>query len=215
MEREKLIDKISKLFALGDNNPSEEEAKSAISRARKLMAEHDLTEQEIRGGKKSDVIKSSLHVSSASWVGMVSQEIANNFRCKTYFILNRSHMAFLGKKDDVEVVIRTFNYVYTFIVAEGKRIRRIYRAKGLSTEGVFKSYIRGFIVGLREMFEEQNRSESKEWALVMKTPVEVIEEFNKLNLETSRSKSISVTDYEAYKHGVSQGREVEVRKALC
>ena len=39
-------DKIAKLLALAGNNPSQEEAKAALLRARELMAEHKLRPEE-------------------------------------------------------------------------------------------------------------------------------------------------------------------------
>jgi hypothetical protein len=42
-DREKLIERIRKLLALADNNPSESEAAAALERASAIMAEHNLT----------------------------------------------------------------------------------------------------------------------------------------------------------------------------
>lgn len=44
---EKLMEKIRKLFALGNDNPNEEEANVALDKARELMEENDLSEEEI------------------------------------------------------------------------------------------------------------------------------------------------------------------------
>ena len=45
-EKERVIDKIKKLFKLAENNPSEQEAQSALSCARALMVKYEMEESE-------------------------------------------------------------------------------------------------------------------------------------------------------------------------
>lgn len=48
MSKDKILDRILKLFKLGGNNPSEEETLSALTKARQLMVQHAISEYEVQ-----------------------------------------------------------------------------------------------------------------------------------------------------------------------
>jgi hypothetical protein len=213
MDREKFIDKVNKLLALGDNNPSEEEAKLAISRARELMAKYEIEETELGKTKSDEAVMRVTPVINSSWVWIMASLITKNMRCKCFYDGGGSKLAFIGIERDLEICIRTFNYVCAFIVREGKRIRKEYRAKGYSTKGVYKSYIMGFHNGLDKMFKEQ--TDKEKWGLIMQTPAVVIVAMDSIPGLRSRRNSVpGVSDLSAFNRGIEDGKRVSPREAL-
>lgn len=51
LDMEKIVAKIQKLFALAGNNPSEQEAASALLKAQALLAKYNLSQADVEGGE--------------------------------------------------------------------------------------------------------------------------------------------------------------------
>ena len=78
---------IRKLLALAES-PNEHEAKAALLKARKLMAEHKLTEEELKDAGKRSVEKILTDITCSKrrnpWVVQLSVVIGENYCCKAY-----------------------------------------------------------------------------------------------------------------------------------
>lgn len=80
-------EKIRKLLALAES-PNEHEARAALLKARQLMAEHKLTEAELKDVEKQQVkdVRTDITCSKRRdpWIVNLSAVIGENYCCKGY-----------------------------------------------------------------------------------------------------------------------------------
>ena len=165
MNKEQLMNRVNKLLALAGNNPSQQEANAAYTKAQKLIAEYNLNMDEFEDKKEEIVMMPATHSNNEGYRTHLSVIIGKNFRCKPMMCGNTVN--FVGYKTDVEVCIQVFNHAYKVSHNAGLRLERQYRKQGLSTKGVANSYWRGFMDGIKEVLDEQCR------ALMIVVPDEV------------------------------------------
>lgn len=185
MVNEKVIEKIRKILELSKNNPSEEEAKSAALKAQKLLAQYDLTIEEIDTPADYELTEDTTLVGGTKkWRFMLAQVVAENFRCKLFTINN--HVTFYGYATDVEVAKQTYEYLFNVAHKAGCRERdAVHRVLGTSA-GVYNSYCLGFTDGVKSALEKQCTE------LMLVTPKEVTEGFeNRVSGLKTRHNTIS------------------------
>ena len=156
MNKEQLMNKVNKLLALAGNNPSQQEANAAYTKAQKLIAEYNLNMDEFEDKGEEIVMMPATHSNNEGYRTHLSVIIGKNFRCKP--IMCGNTVNFVGYKTDVEVCIQVFNHAYKVSHNAGLRLERQYRKQGLSTKGVANSYWRGFMAGIKEVLDEQCRA---------------------------------------------------------
>lgn len=176
-------EKIRKLLALAES-PEENEAKAALLKARQLMAEHKLREEDCREPEKLKVIKRHVGVTCTkrmnSWIIQLSAIIAENHCCTAF--RTRKHgmqtveIGFVGFEDDFEVCERIFKYAVDCVLSKCKALREeyreIYTAKYIRR--ICDAYGNGFCQGVSEAFKRQT-AENQEYGLVLLIPKEVKE----------------------------------------
>lgn len=210
---EKLLNKISNLLDLANNNPNEHEAASASLKAQELMAKYhielaDLSDEEL----KEDMVKLPVVVDKGNylkWRYSLAQAIADNFRCKV-FSQNISDgnmgwkpaMVFFGYESDAKIASKTFSYLFKLGNKFADRYYNKCKAEGRLTRGVANFYLQGFVKGIRDALEKQST------ALMIITPKEVEDEFEEMTHSfKTYSCHISVTnDGRAYDEGRKDGR---------
>lgn len=170
---EKIIQTIRKLLELSKNNPSEEEAKSAALKAQELLAKYRINMKEVESIDTDDIENiEEVHVELAAkkWKYTLANIVADNFRCKHYFI-GKSTLVFYGYKTDAEVASETFKYLFNVgNRLAGREVDRVFKETGTS-ENVYNSFVMGFCAGIKEALGEQCR------ALMIVTPEEVKQSF--------------------------------------
>lgn len=123
-------DKIRKLLALAES-PVEAEAKSALLKARQLMAEYKLTEAELKEIDKQSVknILTNINCSKRRnpWIVLLSSVIGQNYCCKGYRRYYKGkqtqYIGFIGLEDDVELCVTIFKYAVDCVLAATKHIK--------------------------------------------------------------------------------------------
>lgn len=221
---EKIVEKIKKCLELANNNPSAEEAKSAALMAQKLLAKYNISIEDIEDiGTTEEIEESPIWFKDLvtwgvvrGWKYQLAEIVAGNFRCK-HFFYGKAAVAFYGHKTDVQVA----KQVYTFLYQNGdklanklvyKMIRDAKKAGAKSnTSGVYNSFVKGYMTGLREALGEQCT------ALMIVVPEDVKEAY------TERSKSFKSMnagmrnngmDSEAYNRGVVAGKTAMANRAI-
>lgn len=186
MDSEKITKKIQKLLALSSNNPSEEEAKSALLKAQELMLQYNI---EISGLGKEDadkvVIKAytfnnkrilGYHISLAG-------AVAKNFRCKMFY--SRSRLSFIGFEEDAETCVILIEYLVNFVDSGFKSFLKKdkkenpfkYYGEGASfSKNLKRDWAYGFNIGLLRAFEER-AAEDARYNLMVITPNAVVEKY--------------------------------------
>jgi hypothetical protein len=203
---EKVLIKIQKLLALGGNNPSQEEATSAITRARELMAKYNVSEVQLRGSETTEKISMTPAdgLVRGSWMKSLSLIIGNNFRCKTFAarVPNGLNIEFFGHETDGEIAAQMFTYTIRVIKTEA------YHYGSEHGRETRNDFILGFLEGLKEAFRRQDTSFQNDRALVLASqiPEDVMEAYRKLS---GRGRSISVPSMriQGSEHARNAGRE--------
>lgn len=158
-------DKIRKLLALA-KSPEPEEAKLALLKARKLMAEHKLTERDLEE-RNTTVIKRAIGETFSkkanSWMDPLSIIIGENyccsaFQCKISAKTTVWHVGFIGLEGDFEICVKIFRYAVRCVKSEQKKLRKQHRDYYTPQEiaKICDSYGYGFARGVYEAFTRQN-----------------------------------------------------------
>ena len=218
-------DKIRKLLALA-KSPEPEEAKLALLKARKLMAEHKLSERDLEE-RNTTVIKRAIGETFSkkanSWMDPLSIIIGENyccsaFRCKISAKTTVWHVGFIGLEGDIEICVKIFRYAVRCIKSEQKKLREQHRDYYTPQEiaKICDSYGYGFARGVYEAFTRQNE-ENQEYGLVLKVPKEVKDELEKIGppkefKKTPQPKTVGELD--AAWRGVEDGRKFDPSNKL-
>ena len=214
-KREKMIEKIKKMMALAENNPSEEEALSAALQAHKLMMKYNIHESEVTLEEvKEDIVSifseqkynSSLH----KWRKQLGVIVAKAFRCKCY--ISGKDVVFRGYKDDAQLALDVYLMLYTVGDRLGSKAYTEQLSETGSGKGAYNSFVVGFLYGVRDAFDEQCT------ALMVITPKEVEEDWENFsaNMKTSKTSktSFAAVDRELYNKGYAEGKQAVKSRAI-
>jgi phosphomannomutase len=152
-ERQRIIERVQKLFALAAQNDSPEEAQLAAMRAQELLQKYDLNLSELdikRGGSN---LCGEQHIqlkkrNTPAWIKFLYSAVAEGFGVDCYrgLRLFDTILIYIGVEPDVTIAKQTFEYLYNFI--------ETYDLNGKSAKQ--KSQWRmGFIYAVNTRFEEQ------------------------------------------------------------
>ena len=217
MENERIIERIKKVLALAQNNPCEEEAKSAALQAQKLLAKYHLSMAEVEATdttKEDPIEELSVTVGAGKkWKYTLADVVAKNFRCK-HFYYGRGTIVFYGHKVDTEIAAETFKYLFNLghRLADSLRVKT-YHETGSAT-GVYNSFVAGFCRGIQEALGSQCVA----LALVVPQDVkdsykELTKNFNKMSISGLRTCSNDSCS-NAYSQGKSEGKSAINRRSL-
>ena len=207
MDNKEVLEKVKRLLALSDKtkNNSEAEAEAALLKAHELMAKYAITMDEVAEEKVTYVHEVCVSKWNMGFRKPLAVIIAQNFRCETYLMGGGGSVVFFGHATDARIAREVFEYTYQFAMRQGTRVYNKYYQMGKPTRGVFNSYVRGFLAGLRTKLEEQST------ALMVVTPPDVKEAFKNMTKDFKHSSAgirIGHLDYEAYTQGVQDGKTV-------
>lgn len=206
-------EKIAMLLNLASNNPSENEARAALLKARELMAKHKLRPEECQKTDKVKVIREVLGVTCTAltnpWVVSLSAVIAEHYCCCAYRTHQRGcrtqAVGMVGLEDDFEIAKRIFLYAYDCVTSACKsQIKRDpYDPPGTYREKC-NAYGWGFVQGVERAFTEQDE-QNQEWGLVLVVPQAVTDSMADMGKKSSYGKmKDSHSDYRAM--GYQDGR---------
>lgn len=230
MDIENIKNKIKKLLALSQDNPSDAESYVALQKAQELMAQYKLEHHDIADDKKDQEcvqVTTTLSYSKRSsdhYLDDLARVIADNFCCINY-LSTRSrtstyYICFMGLKDDVDIaqevlhtanmqIIRGYNKLYKEVCKE----HDITYLPAHIFNPLKVGYTEGYIDGLKEALESQ-KEKHQEWGLVLVTPKEAQD--YKVSLEgidTTGSAS-NVMSMRYYDAGYTDGRNFNLNKKI-
>lgn len=211
-KRQKMVEKIKKMMALAENNPSEEEALAAALQAHKLMMKYNIHESEVTLEEvKEDIVSifseqkhnSGLH----KWRKQLGAIVARAFRCKCY--ISGKDVVFRGYKDDAQLALDVYLMLYTVGDRLGSKAYTEQLAENGSGKGAYNSFVVGFLCGVRDAFDEQCT------ALMVVTPKEVEEDWESFSAHMKTSKtSFTVANRELYEKGYAEGKQAVKSRAI-
>ena len=214
---ENIVEKIRKLLALAAD-AEDHEAHAALLKARALMAQHKLSEHDVRkSGAPRELNRVHMQDQTYSglkniWKSPLSVLIAEHHCCASI----SSHvkgssvffLSFVGLDDDPRLAEEIFRYAVDHIEAMAARerifINREYADQSMRNAVMrvwAASYPSGFIRGLREQYAQQFRQqENSEYALALVLPKEVTDYQKSLSRAT-----IKVREIQRSQHYTAQG----------
>lgn len=215
--REDTIRRIKNLLELAGNNPSEYEAQAAALAAQRLIAQHNIRDNELlmTADEVIEEIESGNYKGNP-WAVKLAHAIADNFRCRIYFTYEgyksywtdrftktEERVVFMGYETDAIAAKETFDRLFSIgsKLAE-KECRKARKERGTAS-GVKNSFLLGFVAGIRAELEKQCT------ALVLVRPKEV-DDYADDKTSGFRSINHSVRNAfkgSAYEHGKAAGRD--------
>lgn len=220
IERDKIIKKIKKLFALGDNtkNPYETEVKNALKIAKTLMNKYNLSfsEVELKENGKTNIItlNSDEFKHFRGWETRLAHISSKLF--KVHIVLGATegrrlrNVMFIGYKEDAKLAKQCFSYLlHTVKLMSGT-------VKGRISKGAYRD---GMIDRLNQRVEEELKIDDtikEKCKAVMIIKNKVIKNWMEKNMNIKRTKtsyrSYSKQDMESYLKGVIAGDSVDLTK---
>lgn len=221
---ERIIEKIRKCLALANNNPSEEEAKAAALQAQKLLAKYNISISDVEEleATTEEIVehpvwfKDCVKGVARAWKYDLADIVAKNFRCK-HFFYGKSAAVFYGHKTDAEAAAEVFKYLFAMgdrlANRATYRVLREFHKRGESAQvsGIYNSWVRGFLQGLREGFDKQCT------ALMIVVPEEVKEAYEEKAKGFKHLKAgmrNNGFDDKAYNDGLSTGKGAMAQRSL-
>ena len=205
-------EKIKKLLALSEsNNPNE--AKAALLKAQELMLKYNISEG--NAGTDAEICTESIHISRNRYAKRIAVLIADNFRTKTW--LSTQHINFMGFREDVTASRLCFEY----LIEESAKCFNdyVYNHKDSFEDNtksyqnyIYRQWMDGFVAGLEEAFE--SRKSELEYQIMLITPEEVLQEFNKMPLHSVRLGSGKRLSEEAYDTGYENGKTALDKRSI-
>lgn len=180
--KNKAIETIKKLLAVTvDRGATKNEAQVALTKARELMLKYKITEDSITDNiDKKDIINEVLkdYNFKVNWVYALASVFFNNFPIFHYVIDDRDkrYLALFGKELDVKCVITLFKCAYLFVTKASTNYYNEYKKLFGKSDNIKESYIYGFINGLADKYEEQNKN--KQFSLLLIPTEDVKNSFN-------------------------------------
>ena len=168
MEKEKIIDKIKKLLELSKNNPNKEEAILALTKARELMFKHNV---DIENIKKDDTNYFEKIVQLKKWKNWIIFFVMYlNDAFGTFSLYNQytKRIYFYGEKEKVLGVSEIFEFLFEIADYLAMKEYKNYLKEYGTGKGIYLSYILGFINGVNNALEKQNR-EFEKYGIVIVT----------------------------------------------
>ena len=212
-KRDKMVEKIKKMMALAENNPSEEEALAAALQAHKLMVKYNIHESEVTLEEvKEDIVsvfsqqKHGCHL--MAWRKQLAGVVATAFRCKAY--VSGQDVVFRGYRDDAQLALDVYLMLY---IVGNKLGCKAYDAQmeELGTgKGAYNSMTAGFLCGVRDAFNEQCT------ALMVITPKEVEEDWEVFSAGFGKGRRVNHKNIRSkfFNEGYAEGKQAVKSRAV-
>lgn len=168
MEKEKIIDKIRKLLELSKNNPNKEEAILALTKARELMFKHNVDMENIKKDDTNYFEKIVQLKKWKNWILFFLMYLNDAFGTFSLYNEYTKRVYFYGEKEKVLGVSEIFEFLFEVANYLAMKEYRNYLKEYGTGKGIYLSYILGFINGVNNALEKQNR-EFEEYGIVIVT----------------------------------------------
>ena len=168
MEKEKIIDKIKKLLELSKNNPNKEEAILALTKARELMFKHNVDMENIKKDDTNYFEKIVQLKKWKNWILFFLMYLNDDFGTFSLYNEYTKRVYFYGEKEKVLGVSEIFEFLFEVADYLAMKEYRNYLKEYGTGKGIYLSYILGFINGVNNALEKQNR-EFEEYGIVIVT----------------------------------------------
>lgn len=205
-------EKIRNLLALAGSD-NEHEARSALLMARKLMAKHKISEQDMERIKDDKVTSHSSGITYSArrdpWVYALANTVAKHHCCRNFQLCEKkkqtAEIGFLGFEEDVMICRELFIYAVDCVRAKTKDLKKVKNIRAADSYGY------GFVIGLDEAYEKQQ----KQYDLILVVPEQVKNAANEFR-QRRFSQKMDKPKVEAcmFKKGMEDGRKFKEQKRI-
>lgn len=222
---EKIIERVQNLLQLAEDNRDDEEGQTAFIMAQKLMIKYKISDLEIEENSEtiSEITTEKVTVYKRLywWERNLADIIASNFRVKNYINSRyrpdeqtKRRIIFYGFGTDLELAKQMYVLAYDAVVVYAKRYVAQNREEGETSSGLKNSYIRGYLEGLRERFNDQIAELKGKYELIVQIPQQVEDAYEDFSSKFSTlvSSTPSIEVQEAYASGVNDGKRMDLTK---
>ena len=213
--------KIQKLLALAESD-NENEAKAALLKAKELMMEHKLSEDDFnkKDSKVKRLITDYTYTKRGEfWIGVLAMILGENYCCRVAVAKGQGEqkgtVMFVGLEEDVDLCNEIFSYAVDTIRLLSKQYLK-QKGKTSSTKYnniIMKSYAIGFVEGIRSAYEEQKKDHEKDWGLILVRAKEVDEACTSFRKDNYRGKGVSINTG-SHNDGFKEGSKFNPKKLL-
>lgn len=224
MEKERILRRVKGLLLVAEGNANVEESHTAFLQAQRMMVKYGVDPSDIT---TDDEIKEILDKGATEykrlfwWERRLASIVSNNFRCKHYYH-NRyfdgksqvqRQIRFIGSGNDAELAEEMYRLVVDAIKFYTNRYIKMNGISGgrANTMQEKNDYMKGFINGLENKFDEQ--ISDQEWGLVLVISEEVERKYDEV--VTGKALPINVPktrSHESYLHGYEDGHGIDYKK---
>lgn len=225
--REKVIEKVKKLFALA-NSSNEHEAALAASKAMEFLAEHNLamSDVEIKAKESADILTIPCAKTMALWNLQILNAVKRAFNCEAFTYGRAGKVTFVGIGQDVEVASYTYIYLFATVtriadeyvlrISEADRaVGRIEIRKQQRRDQKF-SFQMGCAAAIREKLEATTKTvQVTSFALVPIKDALIAKTIKtQFNVSTTSVKSNRRRDHDGYIDGLAAGAAISINPAV-
>lgn len=213
--RQDIIDLIKKMQShTVENGATEGEAIAFALKAQKLIADNDITAEELGEELSREVEENDIYIKGAkTWQRFLASVLAPNFRCKS--VIRKAYregrktpaesIIFIGFWEDTEAAALVFEKLYKV----GDKLGKEAACKYFTSHDAYRNFVYGFCKGVQKELEKQCQ------ALALTTPSEVDEYYNGLSLTTARSTARMSLTEAIIGEGMECGRDSVRAGRLC
>lgn len=202
-----IIETIKNLLAMANHkNSNENEAKVAMLKARKLMADYNiaLADIEDESGPKEEIVQEYQIYADGhtmtNWKLALAKIVAQNFRVKHF--IQEPYVVFYGYKTDAECASQIFKFLADVGNRNAVKEYNKARKEGRATHGLMNTFLSGFVQGVADILEKQCL------AIMVVTPQEVADRYAEMTKGWGHKRSSIRTrmDSALYGRGRSAGQ---------
>lgn len=213
MTKENVLNKIKNLLnQTVENGCTEGEASNAFKLARKLMLKYKINEKDVEKND-SKIVKIELekYNITVGWVFYLINVFTKNFGLLHYTNkYGKTHKIVLfGLQTDVECVKTLIDSAYNYAIEKSWEKMKEYKSLFGTTKGIRKSWCLGFVNGIEDKYEEQNKKDEK-YALMVVIDKNVQNEFDNFTsnfAKTEKFINFDIANNEAMRDGYEHGKK--------
>lgn len=208
----KLEQQIIKLLELANKNTNQAEAIAAAAKAQELMAKYNIKLQNISKKPANIVAEFAVNARGKSYRFALATILANNYGVKLIWA-EKMIPVFYGYENNAKTVIKIYEWLWQAIHRMADSYQTKIWKQGNGVKGVYKSFVDGFLVGLKKELDKNCT------ALKITVAEEVNTEFDKFMAEKGAGtfktkKRNALVDICAFLQGVAEGSTIMQRKQV-
>ncbi|MGX7107078.1 DUF2786 domain-containing protein [Hutsoniella sourekii] len=223
---EKILMKIRNLLSLAEDGGGDEESQTALLMAQKLMLKYKISQDQVSQDGSNEIVIRSLSVYKRIfwWEKILVRIIAENFRVMFYIQSNRlphqksvqRKLVLMGYQEDVDLAYEVFHLASESMKYYASHFIKAHQEDQATDSQLRKSYYQGFMDGLDHKFDQQRKEmaqENEQYALMIKTPQEVVDKFNReINGSLAFESPRLSKETDAYMDGYDRGNRLSLNK---